>query len=149
MAAQPPVAAATAVLASRGSPHDQERLDTAHHRLGQRRVGRLVGQVLLAGEEAEERAAAAAVVAADGAPEDRVFGLQGVEHRLQRRCAAHLDLHLVAHPGEVAQVERQDDPDHASVWTSTESTAGRSCTMAVQLSPPSAEPYTCPPVVPK
>src|SRR4051794_15912113 len=97
-------------------------------------------EILLAGEEAEERAAAAAVVPADGAPEGGVFGLQCVEHRAQRRRAAHLDLHLLAHSGKVAEVEGQDDPDHAKVWTSTESTAGRSCTMAVQLSPPSAEP---------
>ena len=38
---------------------------------------------------------------------------------------------------------------HASVCTSTESTAGRSRTMGAQLSPASAEAYTCPPVVPK
>ena len=38
---------------------------------------------------------------------------------------------------------------HGSVWTSTESTAGRSRTIGVQLSPASADAYTCPPVVPK
>jgi len=38
---------------------------------------------------------------------------------------------------------------HASVCTSTESTAGRSRTIGFQLSPASAEAYTCPPVVPK
>ena len=38
---------------------------------------------------------------------------------------------------------------YGSVWTSTEYTAGRSRTMGVQLSPPSDDPYTCPPVVPK
>jgi hypothetical protein len=36
-----------------------------------------------------------------------------------------------------------------SVWTSTDSTAGRSRTIGAQLSPPSDDPYTCPPVVPK
>ncbi len=35
-----------------------------------------------------------------------------------------------------------------SVWTSTERTAGRSRTTGIQLSPPSADPYTWPPVVP-
>jgi hypothetical protein len=39
--------------------------------------------------------------------------------------------------------------NHGSVCTSTESTAGRSRTTGDQLSPASAEAYTCPPVVPK
>src|SRR5216683_4598674 len=38
---------------------------------------------------------------------------------------------------------------YLSVCASTEYTAGRSRTMAVQLLPASAEAYTCPPVVPK
>src|ERR1700704_5961105 len=38
---------------------------------------------------------------------------------------------------------------HASVCTSTESTPGRSRTIGFQLSPASAEAYTCPPLVPK
>ena len=38
---------------------------------------------------------------------------------------------------------------HARVCTSTESTAGRSRTIGFQLSPASAEAYTCPPLVPK
>src|SRR6266852_7164541 len=37
----------------------------------------------------------------------------------------------------------------ASVCTSTDSTAGRSRTIGAQLSPASADAYTCPPVVPK
>ena len=36
-----------------------------------------------------------------------------------------------------------------SVWTSTDKTGGRSRTIGVQLSPASADPYTCPPDVPK
>ena len=39
-------------------------------------------------------------------------------------------------------------PDH-SVCTSTEYTAGKSRTIGAQLSPASAEQYTCPPLVPK
>src|SRR5258707_459718 len=38
---------------------------------------------------------------------------------------------------------------HASVCTSTESPPGRSRTIGAQLSPASAEAYTCPPLVPK
>ena len=35
------------------------------------------------------------------------------------------------------------------VWTSTDSTGGRSRTIGDQVSPESGEAYTCPPVVPK
>src|ERR1700675_511841 len=38
---------------------------------------------------------------------------------------------------------------HGSVCTSTESTPGRSRTIGAQLSPASADAYTCPPLVPK
>jgi hypothetical protein len=38
---------------------------------------------------------------------------------------------------------------HCKVCTSTESTAGRSCTIGAHESPESAEAYTWPPVVPK
>ena len=41
--------------------------------------------------------------------------------------------------GQGAQVRGQDHPDHGSVWTSTDSTAGRSRTIGAQLSPESAE----------
>src|SRR6202008_2962543 len=57
--------------------------------------------------------------------------------------------HLAVHPRERPEVGRQDHPDHVSDWTSTDRTAGRSRTIGIQLSPPSAEPYTWPPVVPK
>ena len=54
-----------------------------------------------------------------------------------------------AHVRERAEMLRQYDANHASVCTSTESTAGRSRTIGFQLSPASAETYTWPPVVPK
>ena len=38
-----------------------------------------------------------------------------------------------------AQMGGQHDADHGSVWTSTDSTAGRSRTIGAQLSPASAE----------
>ena len=41
--------------------------------------------------------------------------------------------------GQVAQMPGKQDADHASVWTSTESTGGRSRTMGAQVSPASAE----------
>ena len=52
----------------------------------------------------------------------------------------HLELHLAVHLRERAQMGGQHDPDHGSVWTSTDSTAGRSLTIGAQVSPLSAEP---------
>ena len=43
---------------------------------------------------------------------------------------------------------RQLQP-YSNVCTSTDRTGGRSWTMAFQVSPPSGDAYTCPPVVPK
>src|SRR6266699_4011062 len=109
----------------------------------------LVGQVLLAGEEPHERPAGPVVVAADRPAQDRVAGLQRVEHRALGDLARDLEFHLAAGLGERAQVRGEHHPDHDSVWTSTDSTAGRSRTIGAQLSPASADAYTWPPVVPK
>jgi DNA polymerase-3 subunit alpha len=53
--------------------------------------------------------------------------------------ARDVELHFAAGARQVAQMRREHDPDHGSVWTSTESTAGRSRTIGSQWSPASAE----------
>src|ERR1700681_1228584 len=85
---------------------------------------------------------------ADGALQRRIAFLQRVE---QSPNSALLDFERNLTPGapQRSQMRRKYDSNHASVWTSTESTAGRSCTMGAQLSPESGDAYTCPPVVPK
>ena len=52
-----------------------------------------------------------------------------------------LDFHvnLALEPRQRSQVRREHNPDHDSVWTSTESTFGRSRTIGFQVSPASAE----------
>src|SRR5579884_2932294 len=112
-------------------------------------LGRIVGQVLLAGEEAHEGAPAHGGLVADRAPQLRVAVLEGVEDRRRGDEAVEVEVHLPLDLGQGAQVGRQHHPYHASVWASTDSTGGRFLTTAVQLSPSSAEAYTCPPVVPK
>src|SRR5213075_345500 len=107
--------------------------------VGQRGIGVVVGMVLLADEEPHERTALAAIVVADRAPENRVARLQRVEDTPLRDRAVDLDQNLARDPGEVAQMGGEDDPDHGSVCTSTESTAGRSRTTASHVSPPSAD----------
>ena len=86
---------------------------------------------------------------ANRSAEHRIAGLEGIENRLRRRLTLNLELHLAADLRQVAEVRRQHDANHASVCTSTDRTAGRSLTMGAQLSPASADAYTCPPVVPK
>ena len=96
-----------------------------------------MGQILLAGEEPHERPPLAGARIAKGATQDGVLQLDRVEHRT---LGGHrLDLHLAVAVGELAQLGRQQDPDHDSVCTSTDSTAGRSRTIGRQLSPESAE----------
>ncbi len=126
-------------------------LDDGTLRVGQRRVRRLVRQVLRASEEAQERPALRSDVVADRAAQHRIPRLERVEHRRPRERAPFRDLqrHLVVDPRQGPQVRRQHHSDHGSACTSTDNTAGRLRTMGAQLSPPSAEAYTWPPVVPK
>src|SRR5581483_6002732 len=101
------------------------------------------------GKKAQEGTPLQGHVVADGTGQHGVTGFQRVQNGALGHRARHLKLDFVTHLGQGAQVLRKHDPDHGSVWTSTESTAGRSRTMGIQLSPASAEAYTCPPVVPK
>src|ERR1700737_43958 len=121
----------------------------ARHRLGQRAIGRVERKVLPAGEDAPQRPPLPSGLIADRAPKHGVARLQGIEDGFRRRLSLNLELHLTLDLGEIPQMRREDDPDHARVCTSTESTAGRSRTMGFQLSPASADAYTWPPVVPK
>src|SRR5579864_709303 len=119
------------------------------HRLGQRSVRRLVREVFFTGEEPQKRAPLFGHVVAYRPSQHGVAGLERLEHRISRHRRRNLKLHLGSSVRERPQVWRNDHSYHASVCTSTESTAGRSRTMGVQLSPASAEQYTWPPVVPK
>src|SRR3984957_6646789 len=118
-------------LATGHGPDDHVRLISVPARPGRRGVGLFVGQVKLAGEEPDERPPRAAVVGADGPPEGRIAGLKLIEDGPLRDRAVDA--------GQSAQVRGQDHPNHGSVWTSTDSTAGRSRTIGAQLSPESAE----------
>src|SRR6266545_1117463 len=126
-----------------------EHLLPLDQRLGKRGVGVVVRMIFLRDEEPDERTPLPAVVVAHRAPERRVRGLEGVEDRALRDGSPDVDRHLSLHLREGAQVGGQDDPDHGRVCTSTDRTAGRSRTIASQLSPLSADAYTWPPLVPK
>src|SRR3954447_19666998 len=138
-----------AALAAGDGPDDQEGLGPRRDHVGERRVGRLERQVLLAGEEPQERASTEGDVVADRPAQHRIAGLEGVEDGALGRGAVDAQLHLADDPGQGPEVGREYDSDHGSVWTSTERTAGRSRTIGDQESPASADAYTWPPVVPK
>src|SRR3954452_1789809 len=108
-----------------------------------------MGEVPGAGEEPQERPALARGVVADRPAQHRVAGLERVEDRALRGRNRDGEPHLAVDVRQRPQVRREDDSDHGRVWTSTDSTAGRSRTTGAQLSPASADAYTCPPVVPK
>src|SRR6266404_533824 len=106
-------------------------------------------QILLAREEPHEGPAFFRHVVAERSAQRRIADLERVEDRALCDLTLDLELHLTAYLRQRSQVRREYNSDHESVWTSTESTAGRSRTMGAQVSPASADAYTCPPVVPK
>jgi len=106
-------------------------------------------EVLTAGEESQERLTLLRDVIADRTAEHRVAGFERVDDGTLRSRTLYVEFHLAADARESSKVRREFNADHGSVWTSTESTAGKSRTMGAQVSPASAEAYTCPPVVPK
>jgi hypothetical protein len=111
-------------------------------------------EILLTSKETQERPTLLRDVVADGAAQHRIAGLEGIEYGALSDRARDLDFHLAPNIRQGAEMMRECDSDHpkcvhASVCTSTESTAGRSRTIGTQLSPASADAYTCPPVVPK
>src|SRR5574341_931276 len=126
-------------LTSRHGPHHPKRLCARRHRVGQLGLGRLMRQVLPTGEEPDERPALLRHMVANRPAQHRIPGLQRVQDRAQRRRTLNLELNLSADARQRPQMMREHDSDHGSVWTSTDSTAGRSRTMGDQLSPESAE----------
>ena len=118
-------------------------------RVRKRRVWLFVRKILAAGKESQERTALLRDVIADRAFETWITGFKRVEHRALRGLRLDFERHLALDARQRPQMRRKHDADHDNVWTSTESTAGRSRTMGAQLSPASFDAYTCPPVVPK
>src|SRR5437763_3549078 len=136
-------------LAPGNRPDHEERLRPRCDRLRERGIGRVVGQVPLAGKEPQERPSPLGDVVTDRAAQHGIAGLERVQHRTPSDPARDVELHFAFDLRQRPQVRGKHHADHCSVWTSTDRTAGRSRTMGAQLSPASADAYTCPPVVPK
>ena len=66
-------------------------------------------------------------------------GLERLEDGPSRHRGGEIELHLALKSGEGAERGGQLDPDHERVWTSTDSTAGRSRTIGAHVSPAFAD----------
>jgi hypothetical protein len=74
-----------------------------------------VGEILLAGEEAQERPALLCVVITDGAAQHGVADLQRIEHRALRHRPPDFKFHVTANLRQGPEVGRKYDPDHMSL----------------------------------
>jgi len=118
-------------------PYDHEGLRARSDRVGQPFIRRLMGEILIAGEEPHERPPALRSVIADRAAQHRIPDLEGVEDRALRHCTLHLEPRLSVDARQRPQMRGEHDSYQGSVWTSTDRTAGRSRTIGAQESPPS------------
>src|ERR1700760_2883801 len=106
-------------------------------------------EILLASKEPQKRPPLPRPVLSNRSLQRRIPRLQRIQHRLECHLPRYLERYLTLDPRQRSQVRRPFNPNHAIVGPSTDRTAGRSRTIGAQLSPPSDDPYTCPPVVPK
>src|SRR5438309_10948420 len=100
-----------------------------------------MGEVLLASEKADERAPLMRDVIADCAAQYRILSLKSIQDCALCDRPVNVEQDLSVHLRERAQVRRDDDADHASVCTSTESTGGKSRTIGFHESPASVDAY--------
>jgi hypothetical protein len=107
----------SANLAAGHSPHDKKGFGARGDRLRQRRVHRLVGQVLSASVEAYHRPALLRHVVTHRALQHGVAGLQGVQNRAQGGLALDVEQYFAVDVGEPAQLYGKDDSNYGILWT--------------------------------
>ena len=127
----------TNASAARHGPHDDEGLGAIDDLVGQWCVGGFVRQILLAREEANVGTPTLGLRIANRASQHGMTPLEGVENRSLRHGTGDVEQDFAILIDERLQVRGQHDSDHAKVCTSTDSTAGRSRTIAVHESPAS------------
>lgn|ERR1700733_10705497 len=96
-------------------------------------------QIFLAGEESQKRPPLPRNLIANRPAQHGIASLKRVKHRRQRDRSYDFELHFAPCMCQCSQMLREYDPDHSSVCTSTDSTAGKSRTIGAQLSPASAD----------
>src|SRR4051812_29461203 len=101
--------------AARDGTQDDEWFLSASDSLGQRRVGRIVRQVLLARKKSKKRTTLQCSMVADGALQHGIARLDGIEDGACRDRVGYLDFQVARDTCEVAQVKRKYDSYFAHV----------------------------------
>jgi hypothetical protein len=102
----------SASLASSDRPDNQKRFFPRRNRIRQRGVWRFVGEIFLAGEEAQEGAPLLCDLIANRAPQHRIARLERIEHRTLRDRPLDLELHFAVDVRQGAKVLRKFDSNH-------------------------------------
>jgi len=119
-------------------PDDDERLLPGRDGVGERSVGRFVGEILFAGEEAQERPALLRDLVADGAAQHRIPGLESIKHRALRNRAFDVELHFVADVRQRPKVLRDGDSNHIELRDAARPFSGQPRRRAGDQSPSDA-----------
>jgi hypothetical protein len=80
-----------------------------------------MGQIFLAGKEAQERPPLLRDLVADCTAQHRIAGLKRVEDRPLRNLAANFELHLAVNLRQRSQMLRENDSNHVSLIFQRES----------------------------
>jgi hypothetical protein len=78
-------------------------------------VRELMREILLAGEEPNERSAKLCLVIPDGASERGIVALQGIQHSSLRHRAVYFHEHFAIDSRERSKANRQHDSNHRNV----------------------------------
>ena len=119
-------------------PDDDERLLPGRDGVGQWGVGRFVGEILFAGEEAHKRPALLRDLVADGAAQHGIPGLESIKHRALRNRAFDVELHFVADVRQSSKVLRDGDSNHIELMDAAGPFSGQPRRRAGDQSPSDA-----------
>jgi hypothetical protein len=76
-----------------------------------------MGQIFLAGEEAQKSPSLLRRVVADGSSQHRIASLERVEHCTLRDWAGHVEFYIAVNTRQRSEMRRKDDSDHDGVST--------------------------------
>ncbi len=101
-----------AQLSARNRANHQKRLFPGHNLIRQRIVRRVMGQVLLASKESQERPPLFGDVIADRPTQHGITLFERIQHRPSGHRRGHFKRDLAADVSQIAKVVRKNDADH-------------------------------------
>jgi hypothetical protein len=96
-------------------------------------------QIFSTDKKPYERSTQLSDVVAHRTAKHGISSFELVEYGPLSHCGVNVEFYVAIDARQRAQMRRQNNANHGSVCTSTESTAGRSRTIGFQLSPPSGD----------